>query len=88
MILDLVGFISTHFQPKRSHGDPFQTIFQNISFHFSLEVSNSNLFFDFLAGILSGLDPSKKMRDVRTIHFHPFSRRELRHASENWFFRC
>ena len=25
MILDLVGFISTHFQPKPSHGDPFQT---------------------------------------------------------------
>ena len=24
MILDLVGFISTHFQPKPSHGDPFQ----------------------------------------------------------------
>ena len=27
MILDLVGFISTHFQPKRSHGDPFQAKF-------------------------------------------------------------
>ena len=27
MILDLVGFISTHFQPKPSHGDPFQAIF-------------------------------------------------------------
>ena len=25
MILDLVGFISTHFQPKPSHGNPFQT---------------------------------------------------------------
>ena len=24
MILDLVGFISTHFQPKPSHDDPFQ----------------------------------------------------------------
>ena len=27
MILDLVGFISTHFQPKPSHGVPFQTNF-------------------------------------------------------------
>ena len=49
---------------------------------------NGNPFFDFLVGILRGLDPSKKMRLVRTIHFHPFSRRELRHASENWLFRC
>ncbi len=24
MIMDLVGFISTEFQPKPSHGDPFQ----------------------------------------------------------------
>ena len=36
---------------------------------------------------MKGLDPSKKMRDVRTIHFHPFSRRELRRASENFVFR-
>ena len=34
-------------------------------------------------GFFEGLDPSKKMRDVRTIHLHPFSRRELRHVSEN-----
>ena len=27
MILDLVGFISTNFQPKPSHSDPFQTKF-------------------------------------------------------------
>ena len=27
MILDLVGFISTHFQAKPSHGDPFQAKF-------------------------------------------------------------
>ena len=27
MILDLVGFISIHFQPKPSHGDPFHTNF-------------------------------------------------------------
>ena len=27
------------------------------------------------------------MRDVRTIHFHPFSRRKLRHVSENGVFR-
>ena len=27
MFLDLVGFISTHFQPKPSHGDPFQAKF-------------------------------------------------------------
>ena len=40
-----------------------------------------------LAAFLRGVDPSKKMRDVRTIHFHPFSRRELRHASENLIFR-
>ena len=24
MILELVDFMSTHFQPKPSHGDPFQ----------------------------------------------------------------
>ena len=30
MILDLVGFISTHFQPKPSHGDPFQIHFSKI----------------------------------------------------------
>ena len=36
---------------------------------------------------MTGLDPSKKMRDVRTIHFHPLSRREPRHVSENEGFR-
>ena len=30
MILDLVGFISTHFQPKPSHGNPFQVHFSKI----------------------------------------------------------
>ena len=87
MILDLVGFISTHFQPKRSHGDPFQTIFPKNTFHFWLEMSNSNLFFDFLACILSGLDPSKKMREVRAIILAAVSRRELRHVPENEGFR-
>ena len=32
------------------------------------------LFFCFLVGTLRGVDPSKKMRNVRTIHFHPVSR--------------
>ena len=41
------------------------------------------MIFDLLAGILRGVDPSKKMRNVRTIHFHPVSRREHRHVSEN-----
>ena len=41
-----------------------------------------------LVAFLRGLDPSKKMRDVRTIHFHPFSRRELRYATENEGFRA
>ena len=50
-------------------------------------MSNSNMFFQFLAGILSGLDPSKKMRDVRTIIFAAVSRSELRHVSENEGFR-
>ena len=51
-------------------------------------MSNGNSCFDFLVGTLRGVDPSKKMRDVRTIHFHPFSRRELRYASENEGFRA
>ena len=46
------------------------------------------VFLIFLVGTLRGVDPSKKMRDVRTIHFHPFSRRELRYASENEGFRA
>ena len=45
-------------------------------------------FFDFPVASLRGVDPSKKKQDVRTIHFHPFSRRELRHVSENEGFRC
>ena len=90
MFLDLVGFISTHFQPKPTHGDPFQPNFSKTSnpdFCVNLEMSNGNPFFDFLVDTLRGVGPSKKMRLVRTIHFHPFSRRELRHASENLLFR-
>ena len=49
-------------------------------------MSYGNPFFDFFVDTLRGVDPSKKMRLVRTIHFHQFSRRELRHASENCFF--
>ena len=63
----------------------FFEIFWPTSTH--LEMSNGNSCFDFLVAFLRGLDPSKKMRDVRTIHFHPFSRRELRHVSENDVFR-
>ena len=86
MILDLVGFISTHFQPKPSHDDPFQIHFFQNTHPYFLKMSTKTLFFDFLVGTLRGVDPSKKMRLVRTIHFPPFSRRELRHASENWLF--
>ena len=43
--------------------------------------------FDFVVGALRGLAPFKKISDVRAIHFHPFSRRELRYASENKGFR-
>ena len=91
MFLDLLGFISTHFQPKPNHGDPFQAIFPKYSTLISeknLEMTHGNPFFDFLVDTLRGVDPSKKMRDVRTTFFHPFSRRELRHASENLLFRC
>ena len=122
MILDLVRFISTHFQPKPSHGNPFQihfskiptpifwkkNVYQNLIFCFflfsffppffgrgggawptrtHLEISNGHSFFDFLVDTLRGVDPSKKTRDVRTIHFHPFSRRDLCHVSENKGFR-
>ena len=88
MILDLVGFISTHFQPKPSHDDPFQIHLSKIPTPNFPKSFTKTLFFDFLVGTLRGVDPSKKMRLVRTIHFHPFSRRELRHASENLLFRC
>ena len=88
MILDLVGFISTHFQPNPSHGDPFQAKKSKTSTPMILKMSTGYSFFDFLVGTLRGVDPSKKMRDVRTIHFHPFSRRELRYASENEGFRA
>ena len=87
MILDLVGFISTHFQPKPSHDDPFQIHLSKIPTPIFEQVFTETLFFDFLVGTLRGVDPFKKMRLVRTIHFHPFSRRELRHASENSLFR-
>ena len=88
MILDLVGFISTHFQPKPSHDDPFQINLSKMPTPNFPKMSTGNSFFDFLVGILRGVDPSKKMRLVRTTFFHPFSRRELRHASENLLFRC
>ena len=87
MILDLVGFISTHFQPKPNHDDPFQIHFSKIPNPNFPKMSTKTLFFDFLVVTLRGVDPSKKMRLVRTIHFHPFSRRELHHASENSLFR-
>jgi len=41
------------------------------------------MFFDILAGISSGLDPFKRMRDVRTIIFAAVSRSELCYVSEN-----
>ena len=44
-------------------------------------------FFNCFGAFSTGLDPSKKMRVVRTIHFHPLSRLELRHVSENEGFR-
>ena len=74
-------------------GKVIPDVFENLNFpRFSdrqvhLEMPNGNIFFDFLVGTLRGVDPSKKMRLIRTIHFHPFSRRELRHASENLIFR-
>jgi hypothetical protein len=37
--------------------------------------------------ILDDFDERKQVRDVRTIIFHPFSRREIRHAPENKVFR-
>ena len=40
-----------------------------------------NSFFEFLVGTLKGFDLSKKMRVVRTIHFHQCSCRELHHTS-------
>ena len=88
MILGLVGFISTHFQAKPSHDDPFQIHLSEIPTPNFPKTSTKTQFFDFLVGTLRGVDPSKKMRVIRTIHFHPLSRRELRYASENGVFRC
>ena len=65
--------------------------FENLTFlRFSdqlTQIPNGNPFFDFFGRFLTGLDLSKKRQDVRTIHFHPLSRRELRHASESLIFR-
>ena len=72
-------------------GKCFPDIFENLTFlRFSdqlTQISNGNPFFDFLVAFLTGLDLSKKKQDVRTIHFHPLSRREPRHVSENEGFR-
>ena len=43
--------------------------------------------FDLIFWISDDFDKSKKMRNVRTIIFHPFSRRDLCHVSENKGFR-
>ena len=77
-------------------------IFENLDFVFSF-VFVSRIFFGQLVHtqkrrteihflffwwiLWRGVDPSKKMRDVRTFLFHPFSRRELRYVSENKGFR-
>ena len=43
---------------------------------------------DLIFWISDDFDKPKKMRNVRTIIFHPFSRRDLCHVSENEGFRC
>ena len=48
MILDLVGFISTHFQPKPSHDDPFQIHLSKIPTPNFLKAFTKTLFVDFL----------------------------------------
>ena len=45
MILDLVGFISTHFQPKPSHDDPFQIHLSKIPTPIFLKNVYRNLIF-------------------------------------------
>ena len=80
MLLDLVGFISTHFQPKPSHGDPFQTKFWP---NCQPYIVNKDLMFL----ISDGFNKSKKMRNVHTIIFHQVSRRDLCYVSENEGFR-
>ena len=45
MILDLVGFISTHFQPKPSHDDPFHIHFSKIPNPNFPEMSTKTAFF-------------------------------------------
>ena len=42
---------------------------------------------DLIFWISDDFDKPKKMRNVRTIIFHPFSRRDLCHVSENEGFR-
>ena len=93
MILDLVRFISTHFQPKPSHGDQFQAKFWSNCQPYKDQIFGISDDLDLIFWISDDfdkpkiIDKPKKMRNVRTIIFHPFSYRDLCHVSENEGFR-
>ena len=63
MILDLVGFISTHFQHKPSHGDPFQAKFSKSA---TVPPALHGVLFEirlFLAGTSSGTSADVRESD-------------------------
>ena len=86
MILDLVGFISTHFaaqtEPRRPISGKILTKLPTVYFNKD-QIFGISDDLDLIFWISDDFDQPKKMRNVRTIIFHPFSRRDLFHVSEN-----
>ena len=70
-ILRTFTFLLTNFQPSPNF-NPIPTTYHNK---------------DIVFVIFDNLDDHKKMRDLRTIIFHPVSRRDLSYVSENEGFR-
>ena len=83
MILNLVASFPASFSPIRATSTHFKQKNTKYSTLILRNVYRETIFPIFARGYFEGVDRFKKMRVVRTIHVHPCSRRELRHASEN-----
>ena len=82
-----------HFHPFSAQTEPRRPISGQILTKLPTVYFNKDLIFgisddlDLIFWISDDFDKPKKMRNVRTIIFHPFSRRDLCHVSENEGFR-
>ena len=79
MILNLRETLWLHFPRVSARSEPRRPISGKMLTKLPTIYLNKDLIF----WISDDFDKSKKMRNVRTIIFHPFSRRDLCHVLEN-----